>query len=63
MPIEKCQQDNKPGFRWNKGKCFCYNPESKRSTSLARQKAKDIGIKCGDYFREVMDRLRKLRTK
>lgn len=62
MPVEKCQLNNKPGFRWGKtGKCYVYNPESKSSITIAKKKALDQGIAIGEYFREIMDRLRKLR--
>ena len=44
MPVQTCQQDGKPGFRWGqRGKCYTYDPNSTRSKALARLKAEAQG--------------------
>lgn len=64
MAITRCKKDNRPGYKWSgSAKCHCYNPTSKSSETMARNKATNEGIKTGDFLREVMDRLRKLRSK
>ena len=62
--IERCQLENKPAYRWGKkGKKFTYDPTSKISETRAKNRARDEGIKRGEYFREILDRLRKLKRK
>lgn len=44
MPVEECQLNSKPGFRWGQqGKCFTYTPGNKASQDAARNKAKEQG--------------------
>ena len=44
MPVQACQQDGKPGFRWGqRGKCYTYEPGSLRSKAAARLKAEAQG--------------------
>lgn len=40
MPVQSCQEGNKPGFRWGQqGKCYTYDPNSKQSRERARDRA------------------------
>lgn len=40
MPVQRCQKDGRPGFRWGKsGKCYTYTPGDARSKTAARLKA------------------------
>lgn len=40
MPVERCQKDGKPGFRWGKeGECYTYTPGNEQSWLAARRKA------------------------
>jgi hypothetical protein len=40
MPIQRCQKNGKPGFKWGKsGKCYIYTPNNKASRERARQRA------------------------
>ena len=40
MPIQHCQEDGKPGYRWGEaGKCYTYTPGNTRSQAEARLKA------------------------
>ena len=44
MPVQQCQEDGKPGFKWGEqGKCYTYNPTSARSKAMARLKAEAQG--------------------
>ncbi len=45
MPIEKCQEGKKPGFRWgSKGKCYTYTSGDEKSRSEAKIKALKQGM-------------------
>ena len=64
MPINRCQLNNKPGWKWgSSGKCYTYDPSNKATETVARKKAQDQGIAAGEYFREVLDRLQKIYKK
>lgn len=64
MPIQRCQLNGKKGWRWgNEGTCYTYDPNSKASETKAKNKAKDQGIAIGEYFREVVERLRDIKKK
>ncbi len=40
MPVQPCQQNGRPGFRWGQaGTCYTYTATSERSKERARQKA------------------------
>lgn len=40
MPVESCQKDKKPGYRWGThGKCYTFNPKSKPSRKRAKENA------------------------
>jgi len=40
MPVQRCQKNNKPGFKWGKsGVCYTYIKGNKRSMNLAKEKA------------------------
>lgn len=44
MPVQQCQQDSKPGYKWGtEGKCYTYDPNSARSKAAARLKAEAQG--------------------
>jgi len=44
MPVQACQQNGKPGFKWGGGgKCFTYNPRDDESEERARQRATEQG--------------------
>lgn len=44
MPVQSCQNDGKPGFRWGKqGKCYIYTPGNKESMDRARNRAAEQG--------------------
>jgi len=44
MPVQTCQDDNKPGFKWGEqGKCFTYSPNSESSRERARSRAEAQG--------------------
>lgn len=68
MPLQRCTQDGKSGWRWgSKGKCYIYTPGSKQSETVARKKAENQGLATGEFFRDAVDRLnaawKKLRSK
>jgi hypothetical protein len=40
MPIQKCQRNDKPGYKWGEeGKCYTYEPGDEASRERAYQKA------------------------
>lgn len=40
MPLKRCTQNGRPGFKWSKrGKCYTYKPGNARSRLAARRKA------------------------
>lgn len=44
MPVEQCQANGKPGYRWGKeGACYTYTEGSERSRERARGKAERQG--------------------
>jgi len=44
MPVQACQEDGKPGFKWGQqGKCYTYTPGNTRSKAAARLKAEAQG--------------------
>lgn len=44
MPVQKCQKNNKPGYRWGtEGKCYTYTPGNKASRERAKNKAAEQG--------------------
>lgn len=50
MPVESCQLNGKPGYRWgNQGKCYTYSPNNEGSKRNAKKKAIAQGIAIGDY--------------
>lgn len=45
MPVQECQKDGKPGFKWgSEGKCYTYTEGNDRSRERARSKARKQGI-------------------
>jgi len=48
MPVQRCQQNNKPGFRWGeRGTCYTYTPGNAES----RQKARELAERQGRAIR------------
>lgn len=44
MPVQNCEQDGEPGFRWGSdGKCYTYDPNSESSKERARDNAMEQG--------------------
>ena len=44
MPVQNCQVDGKPGYRWGEaGKCYTYTPGNDRARATARMKAEIQG--------------------
>lgn len=40
MPIQRCQENGLPGFRWGEsGKCYTYHPGNAKERAEARLKA------------------------
>jgi hypothetical protein len=52
MPVHKCQDGGKPGYKWGKeGKCYTYTPKSESSRKAAKKKALKQGMAVeGDKF-------------
>lgn len=49
MPLKKCQNNNKPGYKWGEeGKCYTYTPGNEESRNQAKQKAINQGIAMGE---------------
>lgn len=49
MPIQSCQENKEPGFKWgDAGKCYTYNPKNEGAKRNARKKALAQGIAIGD---------------
>lgn len=49
MPVQSCQINNEPGYKWGKsGKCYEYNPDDEQSKSDAKRKAVAQGVAIGD---------------
>lgn len=45
MPMQRCNKNGKPGFRWgNQGACYTYDPNSEASRNTAKRKAINQGI-------------------
>lgn len=44
MPVQRCQKDGKPGWKWGKeGKCYTFTPGDEESRERAKRKAKEQG--------------------
>ena len=57
MPVQVCQADGKPGYRWGeRGKCYTYTPGNRRRKAAARLKAemqgKAVAARGGERVRE-----------
>ena len=45
MPVMRCTEKGKPGYRWgNGGKCYTYTPNNTASESAAKLKAAKQGF-------------------
>lgn len=52
MPVQPCQEDGKPGYKWGEsGKCYIYTPGDESSMSRARASAERQGraARAGGY--------------
>lgn len=52
MPVQKCQKNGKPGYRWGEqGKCYTYPPGNKSrrkwAYSMARRQGQAIKANSG----------------
>jgi hypothetical protein len=55
MPVQPCQEEDRPGFRWGEsGKCYTYEPGNERARLRARLKAEAQGeaVKAAQNRRE-----------
>ena len=44
MPVQRCEQDGEPGFRWGSdGKCYTYTEGDESSMERARDNALEQG--------------------
>jgi hypothetical protein len=44
MPVQPCQRDGKPGFKWGQGgRCYTYTSDDKASRTRARRAAEAQG--------------------
>ncbi len=49
MPIKRCQNEGKPGYKWgDQGKCYIYNPNDESSIKDAKKSAVAQGVAIGD---------------
>jgi len=49
MPIQKCQNKGKPGYRWGKrGKCYTYTRGNARSKKIALNKVRKQALAIGE---------------
>jgi soluble P-type ATPase len=45
MPVQNCQLNNKPGFKWgDEGKCYTYTPGNKTSMDNAKKKVMEQAV-------------------
>jgi hypothetical protein len=45
MPVQRCQKNNKPGFKWgDEGYCYTYTPGDEESRKRARENALKQGL-------------------
>ena len=44
MPVQECQEEGRPGYRWGQeGKCYTFDPSSDESRERARSQAEEQG--------------------
>lgn len=60
MPLMRCEEDGKPGYKWGEnGKCYTYTPGNEQSRKAAKRKAILQGVaisrRTGEKF-EVEER-------
>jgi hypothetical protein len=64
MPVQRCQHNGKPGYRWGKsGKCYTYQPGNRSAETAARNRAQDQGIAIGEAYGWMVDRLQRIRAR
>lgn len=45
MPVQQCQKDGRPGYRWGQGgRCFTYDPADEGAKDRAKKKAQQQGV-------------------
>jgi hypothetical protein len=50
MPVQNCQLNNKPGFKWgDKGKCYTYTPGNKTSMDNAKKKVMQQAVTIEEF--------------
>jgi hypothetical protein len=50
MPVQSCEENNKPGYKWGQqGKCYTYNPDNEGQRRKAKQYAIIQGYAVGDF--------------
>ena len=55
MPVQRCQLDGKPGYKWGKqGKCYTYTAGDAASRGRAKQKATKQGLAIGEANKEAI---------
>jgi hypothetical protein len=60
MPVERCSEDGKPGWRWGSaGKCYTYAPGDEDSSNEAKRKAHVQGAAIEKGAKAVAGRERK----
>jgi len=63
MPVQKCQEKGKPGWRWGKeGKCYTYKPGDKAGSKRAKEKAARQGraIQVNKSLEEIIKEFKEL---
>jgi HK97 family phage prohead protease len=49
MPLNRCQDDDKPGWKWGDGKCYTYTAGDESSEMAARKKAMAQAAAMGEF--------------
>jgi len=50
MPVQECQLENEPGYKWgDEGKCYTYSPNNEGQRRNAKKKAITQGYATGEY--------------
>jgi hypothetical protein len=53
MPVNKCSEDGKPGFKWgDSGACYIYTPGNEASIKSARKKVLAQALAIGDIGKD-----------
>lgn len=50
MPVQKCQKNNKPGWKWGEnGKCYTYSSKAGSSDAKAKAARQGRAIRAGGF--------------